>query len=1637
MPLKDLLQQVIQGSSYQRPDVLTDKAKRLARRAYVSPTPSRLQTNVRNLAPVQQQAILRPQAPKLKVNQFNRALNTGPGRLGLGVLKGMDELNPVRGALPGLAAASDASVNDQSLQNSLLFQGGKLGTQLAGNALMYGKAFQAATKLPVVGAKITAGLKGLNAAGGAKALAGKAIGAYAVGDPLIGALRGGSTALGQRQNVLAGAGKGVIEELTFPAQAAINIPTALKVMGSKDATPMEKVQAGLGAGLSVLALLPIMPGLSDAKMAKVIPDQYKKHMDVLRRADDTMKKAVPEKMYGKFFTDDTMKDPVKFLQGLNDTGSLKKAMQEMIGEGKLSVDDAVDLYKQLDIDLSKMEGVAPGGRFSGDIEALRAPVDATVGAKATIPPELEPLAKEAAKYANAEDFIDSIKDTKITGQAYQPRGVEAALRMRAEDPNGDLSNYDVKAQAEWLGNTPPKDNNIVLYRATPNGIGIKPGDYVTNDIEYAKDHIKNNLGGKGSVTKIQAKLEDIYPADGPKEFWYSPKNLRENLTDLYNQVRGQSQGELPVTKEYDELLNKKIKLQNELKKVPDTYDNTNKLLRLKSDLAEVEIGMANIRDAAGSTGSIKQGQETLRPQKSNPQDIYGASRADTLSQVKSEEQRINVEPGRLASESKNPSKSIIAPIEINPETGRVENRYVTEARKRIAEIDGALSNERASIEAKKMIVQDVRSRFSDSDMRLLNKVRRLANTERYSRGDVDSLLLSNSQRDVKMALERVKEAMNIETDDDAFQFIKDFPSIRSVDTTGVTRLLDEKRALNEFISDANKQSASFVPIRKNIEKISERAVNDFKEWQAQVFKQEGAVSRTQLDSAKIKEIEGLIKTNTKPAYLKDVTQLKDISNPGKGMTDVYRHFDQVFGKDSLAKKQILDPFDTSKAKMVDEIDSMGSKLEADIIKGLGIKPKSSESAAVQQYGEKLRDYDSLVKEFGKDGAENIVKADKWFRGQYDRLLSEVNAVRARIYPNNPEMQIPRRQDYYRHFTDLSDTFSGLKSMFETPSGIDPALAGVSDFTTPRSKWLSFAQKRLGVRTEYDAVSGFIDYANAQAYAKNIDPHIGKFRALRDELVNATGDNTRPGYGKLNNFIEFLNDYANDLAGKTNPADRAVQKYTGRGVFRVINWVNSRTKANVILGNLSSMIAQFFNIPQGVAEAGPINSARGGVRALASILDEDPVMAKSEFIKTRYADNLASKFDPTMLGKAKRMAGWVTQIGDEIGTKFIWNSLYEQAIKDGVENPVKYADDVTRKMVAGRGIGEVPLLQKSKTFQLIAPFQIEVANVWHVMREWAGEKAANKFVTFFVASYVMNRLAKEVRGSDVSFDPVNAMVEAANTMEEEENKGRGALMATGRLLGEVLSNLPLGQNIASIYPEYGGQIGGTKLPTREQFFGEGDPTRFGSGALFTRGLTDPYAILPPFGGQQLKRSVQGVQSWLRGYDESASGKIRMPIEQSPINLIKSATFGKYSTKDARDYFDNDRSVLGEKQSETFKRIYKTQGPEAAKRYYDSIIKKREAEGTSGTLRGASGGGGIVAPASGGFTGGVLATGLQGTPKKKKGRAGRRPSPKATPKFVITKPKSARTKFRVIRRKAMGPVAVRTKDMPVFRIVRNQG
>ncbi|RUS42263.1 hypothetical protein [Cohnella sp. AR92] len=645
----------------------------------------------------------------------------------------------------------------------------------------------------------------------------------------------------------------------------------------------------------------------------------------------------------------------------------------------------------------------------------------------------------------------------------------------------------------------------------------------------------------------------------------------------------------------------------------------------------------------------------------------------------------------------------------------------------------------------------------------------------------------------------------------------------------------------------------------------------------------------------------------------DPADVKDINGFTAYTRDFYRNMEKALGENA---KPYIESFNAAKKANVDMQEYWVNRLKNEVVDKLGIEKDSKLSSLVQQYGEKTITLDELKLKAPKDW-EKVVEADKWFREAYDNMIDIVNDVRQRIYPNNPDKIVPKREDYYRHFREL-DGLEGLKNLFETPANIDPSLAGTSDFTKPRTKFAGFMQRRGLGPYKNDAVGGFLNYLPAASHATHIDPETAKIRSLAEALRGSSPD------GSNNTFIEYLDDFANDLAGKTNPFDRAVQKVVSRKVMGLVNWISNRVKSNTILGNAGSAIAQTANIPLGIAHAKQY-AVPGFVRTVSAAFKEDAAMAESGFLKERFAQQMYRQFDTNWLTlknplHIKKLAEWTMETADKLGTYFVWNSSYAKALADKVADPIAHADDITRKLVAGRGVGETPLFLKSKVGKLIAPFQLEVGNLWHVMGDFAKKKDFTGLAVLFTANWLFNQGMKQVRGSGVTFDPIQATIDAV------EGKDMTAEQRAGRIGGEVLSNVPLGQTIASLL---------FTSADRQKYFGKSDPTRFGSGLPLAKAIEDPlHFVLPGFGGNQIKKATQGVEAMSEGAAYTPKGEMKFPITMSPANVGRLIAFGPNSTPEAQEYYDENRRPLGAKDTEAFKQA------DDKKQFYDNAMARRE-------------------------------------------------------------------------------------------------
>lgn len=635
--------------------------------------------------------------------------------------------------------------------------------------------------------------------------------------------------------------------------------------------------------------------------------------------------------------------------------------------------------------------------------------------------------------------------------------------------------------------------------------------------------------------------------------------------------------------------------------------------------------------------------------------------------------------------------------------------------------------------------------------------------------------------------------------------------------------------------------------------------------------------------------------------------LSDVNGYGSTLATMRRNVERGFGKETGDKlgRFLVDHQQGQATKMVERKISLNDGLKK-VAGELGINFKSGTknakkvSAAIQDYGEGVRDKASLVDEFGQEQANKIVAADKWFRKQYDSLLNEANKT-LKQYGYDP---IPKRKNYYTHFQDESvwknfglhmdnvrRTLGDPTMQDAMPDGtrgkIDNKLAGQSEFTQPSKRFNPFAQQRKGNKHTADAFQAFERYMEPTLNNIYMTPSISRARVISRAIAqdaNVAGKDA-------NALLIQMKEWANDLAGKSNRFDRPfVDSNWGSKALKVSQWMQKKSGQNTIVGNLSTAVMQPIMLAQTTGKFGFKNTALGMLQAAGK---DSVAMRQSEFLKRRYAD-LRSVTESKM-DAARHTANVPLEVIEETSTKATWNAAYLDAKARGLsgKEAIRQADIGTEKTVAGRSIGEKPEIFRSKAAGFMTQYQLEVSNYWQQLGKEMTKKQALKV---FVAAYGINSLLQVTTGRRVGFDPISAAIDMYEESQKEEKSTPDKLKSAGqRAIGEVADNLPFVPMIASTIM---GQKNYQKLLGPESQGG-----RFGVSSPISTVVANPLYLASPFGGAQVKKTVSGAIALNNGKMTDKNGKTTVDIPKTPANVARGLMFGPSAIPEVNQYYNN--------------------------------------------------------------------------------------------------------------------------------------
>lgn len=591
--------------------------------------------------------------------------------------------------------------------------------------------------------------------------------------------------------------------------------------------------------------------------------------------------------------------------------------------------------------------------------------------------------------------------------------------------------------------------------------------------------------------------------------------------------------------------------------------------------------------------------------------------------------------------------------------------------------------------------------------------------------------------------------------------------------------------------------------------------------------------------------------------------------------------------------------------------------ERDEIRALGIKGNTKESELLQQYGEKKASLQTLRDELPETW-QKVVNAEKVFRQKYDKYLEDIN----KVLKQNGYNPIPKRQDYFRHFQDVSSVLEKYGIPVRDNS-LPTDIVGLTADFKPGKNFFVNALPRKGDKTDFDAIKGidgYLDGASKQIF------HTGNIQNLR--LLEK---GIREGFAEtthLNNFVSYLSEYTNNLAGKKAMVDRGLEDFVGRNVYGSAQRLRKQIGSNMVGANIASSLTNFIPLTQSLATTSKPAFAKGMAQAAVSPMKNDGFTQKSNFLTARLGS------DPLYTGKWDSVANkgfWIFKTIDRFVSETVVRGKYNEGLSKGLspEQAMAQADNYASRLIGDRSLGSMPNIFNSQTAAFLTQFQLEVNNQVSFLTKdipknlgYNKAQVASSLAQVAIYSYLFNELYENFFGRRPAFDPIGIGQQAVEDYTNEDMK-KG--QATKNTLTNVVNQVPFASTVtggripmSGGIPDVGGLIKGETSLKKELI----KPATY---------------ILPPTGGSQIKKTLEGLNAYSQGASTTDTGRVRYPIEKTPANLARTAIGGQYSAPGAKDYFREGRTPLGEDQSE----VFKSMGNKEQVGIYNSIMGARSA------------------------------------------------------------------------------------------------
>ena len=405
---------------------------------------------------------------------------------------------------------------------------------------------------------------------------------------------------------------------------------------------------------------------------------------------------------------------------------------------------------------------------------------------------------------------------------------------------------------------------------------------------------------------------------------------------------------------------------------------------------------------------------------------------------------------------------------------------------------------------------------------------------------------------------------------------------------------------------------------------------------------------------------------------------------------------------------------------------------------------------------------------------------------------------------------------------------------------------------------------------------------------------------------------------LTQFVGFVQEHANRLAGKTDPFQRVVndtepskmRKFadaTGRALMK-------QAALSKIVGNMNSVVAQTASLPALFSTTDP----KALIQAF-KLNNRKAILQKSDALALRYADDNLT--DDTKFEKTMKTAGIPMEVVERGVIEYTFLAKYNQAINNGLSDAdaVRYAERFINDTVTLRDQISTPRAYNRLWSASFLQFTREVTQqnryVWNQMSN-------KQRVALAVNTAIAYSAIEALTGNKPGVDPLGTLIEimgdwlSGGDDDDKDNSVQAKLGRTvQKVAGQTVTAAPIATAIVNAATTKDDR---KKLFGKESNLGRYDGTipvvDLPRKLIDTKGKLDEaakaredgdddkaeaktkdamYNILGQLpAGSQLKKTIQGIAAAHSGEVKDGNGETKVEFEKdNPFNLVQGALFGK--------------------------------------------------------------------------------------------------------------------------------------------------